>query len=84
MVRILTFPTPDNGYYGYYRKWYVELEDIEFEEHCFPAAKDYDGYLTFKFGNYLEFPPLEQRNGHPATRYRLLSSNNDKQTNEII
>ena len=84
MVRILTFPTPDNGYYGYYRKWYVELEDIEFEEHCFPAAKDYDGYLTFKFGNYLEFPPLEQRNGHPATRYRLLSSNNDKQINEII
>lgn len=72
MVRILTFPTPNNGQYGYYRKWYVELADIEFEEHLFPGAKDYDGYLTFKFGNYHEIPPLESRCGHPATRYRLL------------
>ncbi|WP_379138026.1 phosphorylcholine transferase LicD [Paenibacillus sp. sgz500958] len=72
LVRILTFPTPDNGYYGYYRKWYVELADIEFEGHYFPAARDYEGYLTFKFGNYLELPPLEQRQGHAATRYKLL------------
>lgn len=72
MLRILTFPTPNNGYYGYYRKWYVELADIEFEGYYFPGAKDYDEYLTFKFGNYKEFPPIEQRQGHASTRYRLL------------
>lgn len=72
MVRKLTFPTPNNGQYGYYRKWYVELSDIEFEGHLFPAAKDYDEYLTFKFGNYMELPPVEQRQGHAATRYHLL------------
>lgn len=72
LVRILTFPTPDNGYYGYYRKWYVELADIEFEGYYFPAAIDYEGYLTFKFGNYRELPPIEQRLGHAATRYQLL------------
>ncbi|REE84491.1 lipopolysaccharide cholinephosphotransferase [Paenibacillus taihuensis] len=72
MVRKLMFPTPNNGYYGYYRRWYEELAEIEFEGHLFPAAKNYDEYLSFKFGNYMELPPIEQRQGHPATRYKLL------------
>lgn len=72
MVRILTFPTPNNGYYGYFKKWYTELSPIEFEGYIFPGPKDYDEYLTFKFGNYHELPPIEQRQGHAATRYRLL------------
>lgn len=72
MVRILTFPTPNNGYYGYYRKWYEELENIKFEGYYFPAPKDYDEYLTFKFGDYHKFPPIEQRQGHLATKYKLL------------
>jgi len=77
LVRILTFPTPDNGYYGYYRRWYVELSDIEFEGHSFPAPKDYDDYLTFKFGDYHEFPPLHQRKVHVATYYKLLTVEKD-------
>jgi lipopolysaccharide cholinephosphotransferase len=72
LVRILTFPTPNNGYYGYYKKWYVELEDILFEGHYFPAPKDYDGYLSFKFGDYMKFPPIEQRQGHHFSSYKLL------------
>jgi len=72
MVRILTFPTPDNVYYGYYRKWYEELSNIKFEGYDFPGPANYDEYLTFKFGNYHEFPPVEQRQGHPATKYKLL------------
>ncbi|RFT99209.1 LicD family protein [Paenibacillus jamilae] len=77
LVRILTFPTPNNGVYGYYKRWYTELANIEFEGHLFPAAKDYGGYLTFKFGNYHEPPPIEQRQGHAATRYQLLDPDND-------
>lgn len=72
IVRILTFPTPDNGYNGYYKKWYEELENIEFEGHFFPAPKEYDEYLTFKFGNYHKLPPIEERQGHSFVRYKLL------------
>lgn len=75
-VRILTFPTPDNGYYGYYRRWYENLAPIQFEGHEFPGIRDFDEYLTFKFGDYKSLPPLEQRKTHPATQYRLLASRN--------
>ncbi|UYZ34260.1 LicD family protein [Clostridium beijerinckii] len=72
MVRILTFPTPNNGYYGYYKKWYNDLGELEFEGYKFPSPKDYDGYLTFKFGNYNELPPIEQRQGHAFSYYKLI------------
>lgn len=72
LVRILTFPTPDNGYYGYYRRWYEELDSFEFEGYQFPGPKEYDEYLSFKFGNYHEPPPLNQRQGHASTKYKLL------------
>lgn len=61
IVRILTFPTPNNGFFGYYKRWYENLEDIHFEGIAFPAIKDYDEYLTFKFGNYMDFPPEKER-----------------------
>ena len=76
MVRILTFPTPNNGYYGYYKKWYQELKEIEFEGLLFPAPKDYDEYLKFKFGNYHELPPIEKRKGHSFSRYKLMVEDN--------
>lgn len=59
IVRILTFPTPKNGFYGYYKRWYEELENISFEGYDFPGIKDYDEYLTFKFGDYMTPPPKE-------------------------
>lgn len=70
-VRILTFPTPDNGEYGYKKIWYENLEDIEFEGYLFPAIKEYDEYLSFKFGNYLKLPPIEQRKVHVASYYNF-------------
>lgn len=74
MVRILTFPTPKNGYYGYYRKWYENLQSIEFEGYQFPGIRDYDEYLTFKFGDYQTLPPLHERKVHTASYYKLLQS----------
>lgn len=65
-VRILTFPTP-NKEYGYLREWYEESEDITFENVVFQGIKDYDAYLSFKFGNYMELPPQEKRKVHPVT-----------------
>ena len=72
LVRILTFPTPRNRIYGYYRKWYSDLTELEFEGFLFPAAKNYHEYLSFKFGNYNVLPPMEQRLGHPVSKYKLL------------
>ena len=71
MVRILTFPTPTKRKYGYLRKWYEELEEIEFEGYKFYAPKDYDEYLTYKFGDYMKLPPENKGNGHSYTKYDL-------------
>ena len=32
------------------------------------GIKDYDSYLTFKFGNYMELPPVEKRKVHPVSK----------------
>lgn len=70
MVRILTFPTP-NDEWGYYRNWYENSTDIVFEGITFQGIKDYDSYLNFKFGNYMELPPMEKRKVHPVSRLKI-------------
>lgn len=70
MVRILMFPTP-NDEYGYYRNWYENSVDTEFEGEVFQGIKDYDSYLSFKFGDYMELPPVEKRKVHPVSRLEI-------------
>lgn len=70
LVRILTFPTP-KGIYGYERKWYTQLSKYQFGDMMLPGAKDYDGYLRVKYGNYMELPPVEKRKTHPVSKLRL-------------
>lgn len=69
-VRILTFPTPGNVY-GYDRKWYTCLRSYEFEGCRLPGARDYDGYLKVKYGNYMDLPPVEKRRVHPISKLKL-------------
>jgi lipopolysaccharide cholinephosphotransferase len=71
MVRILTFPTP-NKEYGYYRKWYTKSEEIKFEGFTFRGIRDYEEYLTFKYGDYMELPPENQRKVHPVSDIKLI------------
>lgn len=71
MVRILMFPTP-NKEYGYYRIWYEQSADIEFENHIFKGIKDHDEYLSFKFGEYMTLPPEHQRKVHPVSQITLI------------
>ncbi len=70
MVRILMFPTP-NSEWGYYRCWYENSADTEFEGIIFQGIKDYDSYLSFKFGEYRKLPPKEERKVHPVSRVRV-------------
>ena len=71
LVRILTFPTP-KGIYGYERRWYEELALYPFESMQLPGAKDYDGYLTVKYGDYMTLPPENKRKIHPISKLKLL------------
>lgn len=71
LVRILTFPTPKKVY-GYERKWYTQLSKYSFEDMMLPGAKDYDGYLRVKYGDYMELPPNEKRKIHPVSKLKLL------------
>ena len=69
-VRILTFPTP-NQEYGYRRKWYEDETDTEFEGFCFPGIREYEEYLSFKYGDWKKLPPAEKRKIHPVSAIRL-------------
>lgn len=70
LVRILTFPTP-KGVYGYERRWYTRLKGYLFDDLMLPGARDYDGYLRVKYGNYMELPPVEKRKVHPVSALKL-------------
>lgn len=70
LVRILTFPTP-KGVYGYNREWYTNLSKYPFDHMELPGAKDYDGYLRVKYGDYMKMPPVEKRKVHPISKLKL-------------
>ncbi len=76
-VRILTFPTPNRAY-GYRKKWYEESADYIFENKVFKGIKEYDAYLSFKFGKYMELPPEEKRKVHPVSNLKLVNPKTDK------
>lgn len=77
MVRILTFPTP-KGTYGFYRNWFVKQSRYQFGTITLTGARDYEGYLTHKFGDYMELPPEEQRKIHPISRLELGKENRNE------
>lgn len=73
IVRTLTYPAPKK-LHGYYRKWFSETAPIKFEGKIFYGVKDYEGWLSYEFGNYMELPPEGKRKAHPVTELKLLSS----------
>ncbi|WP_181376433.1 LicD family protein [Paenibacillus agaridevorans] len=71
LVRKLMFPTP-NRVFGYYRKWYEQSEEYIFENKSFKGIKNYDEYLSFKFGEYMKLPPENMRKVHPVSQIKLI------------
>ena len=41
----------------------LPLEDGEFEGMTVKLPKNWDKHLSFRYGNYMEFPPEEERIG---------------------
>jgi len=70
-VKCLTFPAC-NHTFGYKRDWYEDTIDIDFEGKCFKASRDYRGYLSFLYGDYMKLPPEEKRKVHPVSKLKLL------------
>lgn len=68
-VRTLTFDSlgkkakklPKAVRYGRPKKWYYDMAEYEFEGYLFFGPKEYDEYLTFKYGDYMKLPPEEKR-----------------------
>lgn len=72
LVRILAFPMPKGRTYGYLRKWLEDLKDIKFEGYMFPGIKNYDDFLKFNYGDYMQLPPPEKcKCSHPAVKFQL-------------
>ena len=70
-VRIFAFPVPGHEN-GYQRCWFERLTPVKFENITLMGMKDYDAYLGYKYGNYLELPPIEKRKVHPVSKLTLL------------
>lgn len=53
-------------------EWYENSEEILLEGISFVGIADYEEYLTFKFGDCRELPPVEQRKVHPVSGIELI------------
>lgn len=76
-IRILAFPVPGKES-GYLRSCFNELVPMEFEGIELMGMKDYNTYLNYKYGDYMELPPIEKRKVHPVSKLRLLSFSSDR------
>ncbi len=48
----------------YPREWFAEGVEMPFEDALFCVPKDYHRYLTQLFGEYMQLPPAQKRQGH--------------------
>lgn len=69
-IRIYTLPVPGHEG-GYLRSCFTKLVRTRFETLSVMGMKDYDVYLSYKYGNYMKLPPKGKRKIHPVSRLRL-------------
>lgn len=55
------------SYGAYPQEWLGVPKYLEFEEHLFPVPFNYDGYLTYLYGDYNIIPSPEDRKSHTIT-----------------
>ncbi|HWL24548.1 MAG TPA: LicD family protein [Ureibacillus sp.] len=76
LIKRMLAPYPKSCKFGTKRKYYDELIEIEFEGYNFKAFKEYDEYLRFVYGDYMELPPQEERIPHiPCSKLTLVEPN---------
>lgn len=70
-IRIYGLPVPGKEC-GYLRSCFTNLIPVKFENIKVMGMKDYDTYLSYKYGKYMELPPMEKRKVHPVSKLKLL------------
>lgn len=66
-----TIATKQKQIHAYPRGWFEKQKPIEFEEKMFPACADYEDYLTFVYGDYMQLPPPGERRWHQCSAFSL-------------
>lgn len=69
-IRIYGLPVPGKEN-GYLRTCFTKLVPTKFEHIEVMGMKNYDVYLSYKYGNYMELPPMEKRKVHPVSKLKL-------------
>ncbi len=78
--RVLLFPATGKLYkknplklrYGMEKQWYSDVVEYDFEGHKLFGTKDFDGYLSYTYGDYMTLPPEEKRVVHaPVSDYEF-------------
>ena len=70
-VRTVLMPLSLKKGFGRLREWYAESAEYEFEGHKLYGTKEYDAFLKYVYGDYMEIPPVEKRKIHPASKIIL-------------
>ena len=66
----LYYKHPLDERYGMPKEWFRRTKTFEFEGKQLIGLEDYDDYLRFSYGNYMELPPPEERGQHaPVSDY---------------
>ena len=77
-VRILCYKTvgklnykhPLRERYAMLKKWFLFSQEYQFEGVMLDGVKDYDEYLKYSYGDYLQLPPESKREQHsPVSDY---------------
>lgn len=73
-IRILAFPVPGKEN-GYLRSCFEDLMPTDFDGVMLMGMRNYDIYLSYKYGDYMQLPPVEKRKVHPVSKLKLLRGN---------
>ncbi len=65
----LYYKHPLKERYGMPKRWFLKTKEFEFEGKKLTGLADYDEYLTFSFGDYMQLPPEEKRAQHAPVSY---------------
>lgn len=72
LIRRMLAPYPKSCRFGTKRIYYDNLIEVEFEGYNFKAFREFDEYLTYVYGEYMELPPEDKQVPHiPCSKLQL-------------
>lgn len=69
--RVTSYTAVEKRGWSLSKDTYENTIEVEFEGSSFPAMSCWDEYLTKMYGNYMEMPPEDKRDGHHIKAWRV-------------